>query len=398
VDKKKHRAILLVLDGVGVGEMPDADLFGDQGSASLQNTWKALGGLKLPNLAKMGLGRITGLEMIGSPAQVVGGHGRMAIASYGKDSTTGHWEMMGLTVREPLPLFPDGFPRELIDSFERETGRGILGNRPASGTEIISQLGEEHLRTGKPIVYTSADSVFQVAAHEQIIPLDELYDICRIARRLCTGRFAVGRVIARPFVGKPGSFTRTPNRKDFSLEPPRRTLLDVLQEKHIPVVGVGKLDDLFAARGFDRCRHYSGNQQGMEFLIEEATQEDSRWLIFANLIDFDMLWGHRNDVVAYGRGLEEFDRFLPGLQRSCRENDLLIIVSDHGNDPTTPSTDHTREYCLLLVWSKKMAGEIDLGTRQTLADVGATIAEYFGVVFPGVGTSFLERIVESCVN
>jgi phosphopentomutase len=346
----------------------------------------------------MGLGRITGLEMIGSPAEVVGGYGRMAIASYGKDSTTGHWEMMGLTVKEPLPLFPDGFPRELIDSFEKEIGRGILGNRPASGTEIINRLGEEHLRTGKPIVYTSADSVLQVAAHEQIIPLDELYSICRIARRLCTGRFAVGRVIARPFVGELGSFTRTPNRKDFSLDPPGRILLDILQEKHIPVVGVGKLDDLFAGRGFDRCRHYSGNQQGMEFLREEIAQEDSRGLIFANLIDFDMLWGHRNDVGAYGRGLEEFDRFLPRLQGFCTENDLLIIVSDHGNDPTTPSTDHTREYCLLLVWSKRMAGGIDLGTRQTLTDVGATVAEYLGVAFPGVGTSFLGKIVESYAN
>jgi phosphopentomutase len=378
--------------------MPDADLFGDQGSASLQNTWKALGGLELPNMARLGLGRISGLEMLGLSAQTAGGYGRMAIASYGKDSTTGHWEMMGLTIKEPLPLFPQGFPQELIESFEKEIGRGVLGNRAASGTEIINQLGEEHLRTGKPIVYTSADSVFQVAAHQQVIPLDELYRICRIARRLCCGKFAVGRVIARPFVGKPGSFTRTPQRKDFSLEPPGRTLLDVLQEEKIPVAGVGKLDDLFAGRGFDRCRHYSGNRQGMEFLREEAAQKSSSGLIFANLIDFDMLWGHRNDVAGYGRGLEEFDRFLPRLQEVCREEDILMIVSDHGNDPTTPSTDHTREFCLLLVWSRRMTGAIDLGTRQTLADIGATAAEYLGVPFPGEGSSFLEGILAGFAN
>lgn len=392
MDRGDARAVVVVLDGVGVGEMPDASQYGDGGSASLQNTWRALGGLELPNMVKMGLGGIEGLQVCGFPPGVVGGYGRMAIASHGKDSTVGHWEMMGLRVDEPFPTFPDGFPEELIAGFEGEIGRGILGNRSASGTEIINELGEEHIRSGKPIVYTSADSVFQVAAHEEVIPLKELYRICEIARCLCSGDYAVARVIARPFIGEPGGFRRTANRKDYSLPPPGRTLLDVLQEEGIPVLGVGKLDDLFAGRGFDRCIHYRGNLEGMELLEGQVSSEERRGLIFANLIDFDMAWGHRNDVLAYGWGLEEFDRFLPRLLSACGEGDLLLIVSDHGNDPTTKSTDHSREYCLLLAWMRGMSSGIELGTRGTLGDVGATVADHLGVLCPGEGVSFYSRL------
>lgn len=382
---------MVVLDGVGVGAMPDADEYGDEGSATLQNIYEEVGGLSLPNMAKMGLGEVVDLNLGDKPKR--GGYGKFTIASAGKDSTTGHWEMMGLITEEPFPVFPDGFPDELISRFEDEVGRGVIGNVVASGTEIIEELGEEHLRSGKLIVYTSADSVFQIAAHKDIVPVDELYEICRIARRLCKGEFGVGRVIARPFIGKKGSFERTPERKDFSLPPPEDTVLDLLIENDYEVRGVGKLDNLFAWRGFTSCQHTTGNAEGMSRILELVKEERFEGLLFSNLLDFDMLWGHRNDVEGFAKGLVEFDEYLPKLLESLRGDDILIIVSDHGNDPTTVSTDHSREYCMLLVWYEGMEGMIDLGKRETLADLGATIVDNFELSNSVGGCSFFEEIV-----
>jgi phosphopentomutase len=388
------RATVIVLDGVGVGALPDAADFGDEGSNSVGNTARAVGGLALPNLGWLGLGNIT--DIVGVPPMVdtSGAYGRMAEVSPGKDSTIGHWELMGAVSQRPLPTYPDGFPRELIEEYERRIGRRTLGNVAISGTVIIDQLGAEHMRTGSPIVYTSADSVFQVAAHEEVIPLEELYRICMVAREMLTGEHAVGRVIARPFVGEPGSFTRTQNRRDFSLAPPEATLLDRLVGTGHQVIGVGKVDDLFAKRGLTACHHTVDNRVAAEKVIE-LLREKRRGMILANLIEFDMLFGHRNNPEAYAAALEAFDAQLPRIMQVMKPGDVLFIVADHGNDPTTPSTDHSREYVPLLVCGAPVKAGVNLGTRSSFADLGATIAELLGIDPLPHGTPFVSEIMRT---
>lgn len=379
------RAILLVLDGVGAGELPDAALYGDSGSDTLGNTARHAGGISLPELRKMGLGnlhRIPGVPPVASP---LASWGRSMIASPGKDSTTGHWEMMGLILEQPFPTFPNGFPADLLERFSLQCGRGVLGNEAASGTGIIARLGEEHLSTGKLIVYTSADSVFQIAAHQDAVSLDELYRCCGVARELLTGpSLGVSRVIARPFTGAPGAFERTPFRKDFSLCPVGPTLLDSLAGSGIPVTGVGKIDDLFAHRNINTV-HVESNTVGIRVLLSQMAGVPGG-LIFANLVDFDTKWGHRNDPTGFITGLEEVDSAVPRILASLRPDDLLLITADHGNDPTTESTDHSREYVPLLAYSQGCRGR-NLGTRKTLSDIACTLCEFFGLParFPGHG-------------
>jgi phosphopentomutase len=384
--------IVLLLDGVGCGELPDADKYGDRGSNTLANLAKAVGGLHLPNLARLGLGNITPIQGIPPQDKPEACYGRMAEQSVGKDSTTGHWEVAGLVTNEPFPLFPQGFPPELIQRFEKAIGRRTIGNKAASGTEVIKELGEEHLRTGCPIVYTSADSVFQVACHEDAVPCEELYRMCETARGLCSGPHRVGRVIARPFTGKPGSFKRTAGRKDFSCPPPKPTLLDSVKDAGLPVVGIGKVDDLFARRGFTEMRHSVNNKECLSLLTEAMTKTRTG-LVFANLVQFDMDWGHRNDAKAFAAGLEEFDDFLPRILSQLQRGDLLFITADHGNDPTTPSTDHSREYVPLLALGPTFRQGVDLGTRPTFADLGQTAADYLKVTPTPDGTSFLKEIL-----
>jgi phosphopentomutase len=390
---RPERAILIVLDSVGIGELPDAHLYGDEGSNTLGNIAKAVP-LALPALARLGLGRLVaignpGSEVDGAP---LGAFGRMAEASPGKDSVTGHWELMGLVLDKAFPVFPDGFPRDLIGEFERRIGRSTLGNKAASGTAIIEELGAAHLRTGSPIVYTSADSVFQVAAHEDMIPIGELYRICETAFELAALGLGVGRVIARPFVGAPGSFARTANRRDFALRPFRPTLLDRLRSAGHPVHAIGKIDDLFAGSGITRAVHTRSDAHGMDE-IEAALSATPRGLIFANLVDFDTVYGHRNDPPGYARNLERFDARLSGLLPKLGPRDLLIVTADHGNDPTTPSTDHSREYVPILVVGQAVHPAVDLGVRRTFADVAQTLAELFGVRPVEHGTSFLGQII-----
>ena len=385
------RAIVIVLDSAGVGELPDAVRYGDEGSSTLSHTAKAVGGLKVPALEALGLGRIVpirGVTPVPSPA---GAFGKLTEQSPGKDSTTGHWELMGIILKRPFPTYPEGFPRELIAAFERAIGRKTLGNVPASGTEIIRQLGPEHLRTGYPIVYTSADSVFQIASHEDIIPVPRLYEMCAIARSLLTGEHAVSRVIARPFVGRPGAFTRTDRRKDFSLPPPEPTVLDRAVEAGLPVVGIGKIPDLFAERGITKSIHTHDDLDGMTQTVR-AMGETERGIIFTNLVDLDTKFGHRNDPEGYARDLEAIDTRIPEVQSRLTRSDLLVITADHGNDPTTPSTDHSREYTPLLVAGPLIRGGVDLGTRETFADVGATVADAIGVDWLGPGVSMLGRL------
>lgn len=386
-----RRVILIILDACGIGELPDAKLYQDEGSNTIVNTAKAVGGLKLPKLEKLGLGNIDTIPGVNRNASALANFGKMAELSVGKDSTSGHWEIMGLILKEPFPVYPHGFPPEIIGKFEKAIGKKILGNKPASGTEIIKELGEEHIRSGKPIVYTSADSVFQIAAHEEIIPVEELHKMCKIARKMLVGEHGVSRVIARPFVGKPGSFKRTERRKDFSLAPPSETILDILKRNGIPVLGMGKIEDLFAGKGLTQCIHTKNNSDGMDKLVE-ATRLFKTGLIFINLIDFDMLWGHRNNPPGFAAGLEEFDRRLPEMTELLEKEDILIITADHGCDPTTPSTDHSREYVPLLVYGRSIASNINLGIRESFSDVGATIAEIFNVEGTGCGKSFFKEI------
>jgi phosphopentomutase len=365
------RACVIVLDAVGAGALPDADQYGDAGSDTLGNVAKAVGGLDLPNMEALGLGNVEPLEgcppQPGAPAVA----GRLLERSKGKDTTTGHWEMMGIVTAQPFPTYPHGFPHDVIDPFMHRTGRGVLGNKPASGTEIIQELGEEHQKTGKWIVYTSADSVFQVAAHEETIALDELYDGCRIAREVLTGKHAVGRVIARPFIGEPGNYTRTPNRHDFSLLPKRPNYLSLVRETGTKVYGVGKIGDIFAGQDVDESHPTKSNIEGIQ-VTERLLQELDDGFVFVNLVETDMLWGHRNDPVNFHRCLQDFDRRLPDLLEALRPGDLLIITSDHGCDPTTPSTDHSREYALLLAYvtGHNAAGKTHEGE---FADVGSTV-------------------------
>ena len=384
-----RRVIWIVLDSVGIGEMPDAAAYGDAGSDTLGHI-AARRTLHLPQLAQLGLGNIKPLAHVGPVDRPSAAFGRCALASPGKDTTTGHWEMVGIHLAKPFPLYPRGFPPEIMQEFERRIGRGTLGNCAASGTEIIQQLGEEHLRTGKPIVYTSADSVFQVAAHEEVIPLWELYKICETAREILRGPYEVGRVIARPFLGTPGSFARTPNRKDYAVPPPRGMLLDRLEDAKVPVSSVGKIFDVFLGRGIGDHEKTKNNADGMAKTLDMLDDMDGG-LLFVNLVDFDQLYGHRNDVEGYAKALEEFDGWLPSLYPKLSEEDLLILTADHGCDPTTPSTDHSREYVPLLVYCPRKPEGVNLGLRLTLSDIGQTVAENFGVKI-SEGASFLEAV------
>ncbi len=391
-DGSMRRAILIVLDSVGAGEMPDADKYGDLGSNTLANTAHAVGGIHMPNLAALGLGNILPIEGAPPASSPRGAYGKAALASAGKDTTTGHWEMAGIILDKPFPTYPDGFPPEVIGPFVKAIGRPVLGNKAASGTEIISELGKEHLKTGYPIVYTSADSVFQIAAHEEIIPVEKLYEMCETVRGILKGKHAVGRVIARPFEGRPGAFQRTPRRRDFALKPPRPTLLDRLASAGTPVYAVGKIEDIFAGRGITESNHTTNNMAGVDATLSFMREKDGG-LIFTNCVDFDMLYGHRNDAQGYARALQEFDARVPEILAALRKEDLLIITADHGCDPTTPSTDHSREYVPLLVYGAGVRPGTDLGVRRTLADTGATVGEWLGLQ-PGeaggdTGTSFL---------
>ncbi len=381
---------IIVLDGVGIGELPDAGNYGDSGSNTLVNMAEVLGGLNLPNLQKMGLGNITKINGVDAVEHPLASFGKMAEASKGKDSTTGHWELGGLKIEFDFPYYPDGFPEELINDFISKTGvKGILGNKAASGTEIIKELGDQHVQTGFPIVYTSADSVFQIAAHEEVIPLNRLYEICEIARNeVLVGEHAVGRVIARPFIGTSGNYTRTTNRKDFSIEPPETTLLDLFQQEGIHTIAVGKVNDLFSYRGITEKRKTKSNSEGILEIID-CLKSKSNSLIFANLVDFDVYFGHRNDPEGFHKALREFDDKLPEIIEAMSEDDALVITADHGNDPTTPSTDHSREYVPLLFFMKNKEGR-NLGVRKTFADVAQTACSFFGVKNSLKGESFLE--------
>ena len=383
------RVVWIVLDSVGIGEMPDADRYGDRGSDTLGNIAKQRA-LHLPNLCRLGLANIKPLTGLAPDPSPLGAFGKCALASPGKDTTTGHWEMAGIHLQKPFPLFPRGFPPAVMDEFERRIGRKTLGNKAASGTEIIKELGEEHMRTGSPIVYTSADSVFQVAAHEEVIPLFELYKICETARDILRGPYEVGRVIARPFTGEPGSFTRTANRHDYAVPPPQGMLLDRLAGRGVEIFSVGKIFDVFLGRGIREYEKTKDNADGMAKTIGAMDQLETG-MIFVNLVDFDQLYGHRNDVEGYARALEEVDRWLPELETKMRENDLAILTADHGCDPTTPSTDHSREYVPLLAFGKRVKGGVNLGTRATLSDIGQTVAENFGTSIV-VGKSFLGEL------
>ncbi|QGP94053.1 Phosphopentomutase [Neomoorella glycerini] len=385
------RVIVIVLDSVGVGELPDAAKYGDEGSNTLGNIAAAVE-MHLPNLARLGLGNILPLKGIAPVAAPAAAYGKMASRTAGKDTTSGHWELAGLILERPFPLYPRGFPPEIIEPFEKAIGRKVLGNKPASGTVIIEELGAEHIRTGYPIVYTSADSVFQIAAHEDVIPVQELYRYCKIARQLLTDEHAVGRVIARPFVGEPGHFFRTDRRQDFSLEPPRPTLLDAVMNAGLQVMAVGKIKDIFAGRGISRWIHTHDNMDGVD-QTRNFIRESNRGLIFTNLVDFDMRYGHRNDVAGYAAALEAFDRRLPELLEALNEKDVLVLTADHGCDPTTPSTDHSREYVPLLVYGNCIQ-PVDLGVRSTFADLGATVAELLGVPYDLAGESFASMLMK----
>ena len=390
------RAIVLVLDSVGAGELPDAAEYGDEGSNTLGNTARAVGGLSMPNLGAMGLGNITAIEGVPGLETPVASWGKCAERSAGKDTTTGHWEMMGLVLEHPFPTYPDGFPPEVIDDFCRRTGyEGVLGNTVASGTVIINELGDEHMATGLPIVYTSADSVFQIAAHEERFGLDELYRVSEIARGMLVGEHHVGRVIARPFIGPDGNgvYTRTHRRRDYAVKPFEPTVLDLLQDAGVPVFGVGKIGDIFAWQGITSSPHVTGNMDGFDHLLEEVRRPEQGFA-FCNLVDFDMLWGHRNDARAYAEGLEAVDARMPELLDAMAEGDLLIITADHGCDPTTEwSTDHSREYTPLIAKIKGVDAGVDLGMRKTFADIGETVLHFYGLQDRcGRGTSFLEEV------
>lgn len=388
------RILLIVLDGLGIGELPDADEYGDRGSNTLANMADAVGGLNLPNLENLGLGFLGQFRGIGRLRQPAGCYGRMAELSKGKDTTSGHWEMMGIVVERPFPTYPDGFPPEIIEAFERATGRKVIGNKPASGTEIIKELGPEHIRTGNPILYTSADSVFQIAAHEDIIPVKELYRMCEIARDILRYPHNVSRVIARPFIGKEGSFQRTHRRRDYSLPPPRKTVLEYLSENGMDVISIGKVKDIFAGRGFTKAIPVSGNEDSMSKALK-TFESLKKGLIFVTLVDFDTLYGHRNNTTGFARALEDFDRRLPEIFNLLTEKDILVITADHGCDPTTPSTDHSREYVPLLIYGRGLKKGVDLRLRKTFSDVGITILDAFGIKYKGLqlsGTSFLEEI------
>ncbi|TMV51362.1 phosphopentomutase [Paenibacillus mesophilus] len=388
-----QRIAVIVLDSVGIGEQPDAPAFGDEGAHTLGHISERVPSFSLPNMEKMGLGNIAPLRLVDAAVRPSAYYGKMTEVSVGKDTMTGHWELMGLRVTIPFQTYPEGFPEPLIRMFERETGRSVIGNKPASGTEIIEELGEEQLRTGSWIVYTSADSVFQIAANEEVIPLEELYEACRVARRLTMGEYAVGRVIARPYVGrKPGEFKRTPNRHDYAVKPPEPTVMNRLKEAGFDCIAIGKINDIFSGEGVTSAMPTKSNAHGIEETIR-ALEQPFRGLAFTNLVDFDSLYGHRRDPIGYARALMEFDARLPDMMANIGSDDLLILTADHGNDPVHSGTDHTREYVPLLVWSPRFRTPGSLGIRATFADLGATVADNFGVPAPDHGTSFLPKLV-----
>ncbi len=385
-----NRIALIVLDGAGIGAMPDAPEWGDAGSDTFGHILESRE-VRLPNLQRYGLGNVRPLVNVPPLTHLAGSFGKCALRSNGKDTTTGHWEMAGIILKEAFPTYPDGFPKSILDRFISETGvPGILGNVPASGTEIIKQLGDEHVKTGKPIVYTSADSVFQIAAHEEVVPLDRLYEICEIARRILDGEHKVGRIIARPFLGQTGFFYRTENRHDYAVPPPRQNLLPALKDEDFDVVCIGKIASIYDSLGVTQDLVAKNNQQAIDQTIFALGQK-TRGLIFSNLVDFDMLYGHRRDTEGYARALEHFDSALPAIEAAMRDDDLMIIAADHGNDPTFPGSDHTREYAPLLVYGKSAKPGINLGTRDSLADIGQTIAGNFGLKLVS-GKSFLAEI------
>ena len=384
-----QRVILIVMDSVGIGAMPDAAEWGDAGRDTLGHIAEHRG-LRVPEFARLGLANIRPLAGIARCPSPEGAFGKATLLSPGKDTTAGHWEMAGIILDRPFPTYPHGFPSDLMDEFEAAIGRKTLGNFPASGTEIIKQLGEEHVKTGRPIVYTSGDSVFQIAAHEEVIPIEELYRICKIARQMLDGPNRVGRVIARPFTGKPGAFVRTERRHDYAVEPPRPMLLDVLRDARLDVIGIGKIPDIFLNRGITQSLPGKNNREALDSTLAAIGQK-SRGLIFTNLVDFDMLYGHRLDIEGYGRALEEVDAFVPKLRQALQPDDLLIFTADHGCDPLGPSTDHSREYVPVLASGPRVKAGVNLGTRATLADIGATIAENFGLRL-AKGMSFLSEL------
>ena len=386
------RVIVIVMDSVGAGELPDAAKYGDTGSNTLGNIAAAKKGFRLPNLERLGLGRIEGLKGYETNAAPMGSFGRMAEKSAGKDTTTGHWEMSGIILDKPFPVYPDGFPQEVIQKFEKAIGTKVIGNYAASGTEIIKVLGRQHVMTGYPIVYTSADSVFQIAAHEEVIPIERQYEICRIAREILQGEHGVGRVIARPFAGTEGSFARTDRRHDFSLEPVGRTILDVLKENGRKVKAVGKIQDIFCGRGITDSVHIHNNMDGVDKTVEYM-KDEFEGMIFINLVDFDMLYGHRNDVEGYAKALMEFDSRLPEILDNLKTQDILVITADHGCDPTTASTDHSREYVPLLVFGRSIKNGADLGTRASFVDLAQTIDEIFGTGTDFKGKSFYGEVM-----
>ncbi|MGE6610104.1 phosphopentomutase [Peribacillus sp. NPDC076916] len=383
------RIFVIVMDSVGIGEAPDADLFGDKGADTLGHIAERMNGLNMPTLAKLGLGNIREIKGIDKAQQPLAYYTKMKEASTGKDTMTGHWEIMGLNISTPFRVFPDGFPELLVNELEAKMGRGIIGNVPASGTEIIERLGEEHMKTGALIVYTSADSVLQIAAHEDIVPIDELYKICEIAREMTMAdEFKVGRVIARPFTGEPGNFKRTPNRHDYALKPFNRTVMDELKDSGYDVLAIGKISDIFDGEGVTESLRTVSNMDGMDKLIQ-TVEQDFKGLSFLNLVDFDALYGHRRDPEGYGKALEEFDARMPEVLDKLNEDDLLIITADHGNDPVHEGTDHTREYVPLLVYSKRFTEGAELPIRDTFADIGATVAANFDVKMPAFGKNIL---------
>jgi phosphopentomutase len=390
---RPEKVAVIVCDSLGVGAAPDAGDYGDLGSDTVGHTAAALGGLSLPMLGAWGLGRLTevaGVPPVEEDAAVVA---RMAERSAGKDTTTGHWEMMGVVLDKPFPTYPDGFPPEVINAFAAAIGRQVLGNRPASGTEIIKELGAEHLATGNPIVYTSADSVFQIATHKRVVPLEQLYAWCETARELLTGEHAVGRVIARPFDGEPGSFVRTKERRDYALPPPGRTVLETVQKGGVRTLGVGKIEDIFSRQGLDGSDHTGDNATSLDATVRFLREANGPTLVFTNLVDFDMVYGHRRDAVGYGRCLEELDRRLPEVVATLGESDWLFLTADHGCDPTAPGTDHTREYTPMVAFSPGGTAGVRLPDRDTFADLGATVADLFGIEWVGPGASFAADLI-----
>lgn len=387
------RVIWMIIDSVGIGALPDSEKFGDVNVNTLGNIVKNYKDIKLPNMLKLGLGNIDGIDSLEGVESPIGAFGRASEVSKGKDTTTGHWEMTGVLVETPFKTYENGFPKEIIDEFERKTNRKVIGNKPASGTAILDELGEQQMKTGEVIVYTSADSVFQIAAHEEIIPLDELYKMCEIAREIMMGDNAVARIIARPFVGQPGAFERTSNRRDYSLSPFEDTVLDNIKNSNLDVIGVGKIEDIFNKQGITEAIHTKDNMDGVDQTINYMKKENNG-LIFTNLVDFDSKYGHRRDVKGYKEALEEFDARIPEILENMEDDDILIINSDHGNDPTYKGTDHTREYIPMLICGKNVKSELNLGTRSSFADIGATVADLLNVKMPKHGNSFKNDIIK----